>query len=64
MEGELRRSLMMSFGNPMIFLSRPIAAVLVGLTLVILLRPLLARAWGAGRVTGRAPRPPAEALRP
>ena len=63
MEGEFRRSLMMSFGNPMIFLSRPIAAALVGLTIVVLLRPLLARVWGARAVAGRGPRPPAETVR-
>jgi putative tricarboxylic transport membrane protein len=49
MEGEFRRSLMMSFGSPTIFLSRPIAAVLVGLTVLILLRPVIARLWAPGR---------------
>jgi putative tricarboxylic transport membrane protein len=62
MEGEFRRSLMMSFGSPMIFFQRPIAAVLVGLTAIILLRPVIARAWAVARGSVRGPRPPAEAL--
>jgi putative tricarboxylic transport membrane protein len=47
MEGEFRRSLMMSFGSPAIFLTRPVAAALVAVTVLALLRPLLARAWRA-----------------
>jgi TctA family transporter len=62
MEGEFRRSLMMSFGSPMIFLSRPIAAALMGLTAIVLLRPLVSRAWASLGATGRGPRPPAEAV--
>jgi putative tricarboxylic transport membrane protein len=63
MEGEFRRSLMMSFGSPMIFLRRPIAAVLVGLTALLLLRPVIARAGAGGRRPAGGPRPPAEAVR-
>jgi putative tricarboxylic transport membrane protein len=61
MEGEFRRALMMSFGNPTIFLTRPIAAVLIALTLATLLRPALARAWRG--VTGR-PGPAGVSVRP
>jgi hypothetical protein len=46
----------------MIFLHRPIAAVLVGLTVLILLRPVIARAIGAGRPSAGGPPPPAEAV--
>jgi putative tricarboxylic transport membrane protein len=55
MEGELRRSLMMSFGSPLIFVQRPIAASLVALTAVVLLKPLLVRSW---RALAPARRPP------
>lgn len=59
MEGEFRRSFMMSLGDPTIFVTRPIAAVLIALTLATLLKPALVRAWraimdGSGR-PGRAP---------
>lgn len=59
MEGELRRSLMMGLGSPVIFLTRPIAATLLVLTGLILLKPLVARAWQAVPASGRGPRPPA-----
>jgi putative tricarboxylic transport membrane protein len=60
MEGEFRRSLMMSYGSPAIFLTRPIAAVLVVLTALTLLKPLAtwawrARQWGSGRRPPVAP---------
>lgn len=51
MEGEFRRSMMISLGSPAIFFSRPVAAVLTVLTILLLLRPLLrwARASRAAR---------------
>jgi putative tricarboxylic transport membrane protein len=65
MEGELRRSLMMSFGSPLIFLQRPIAAGLVALATLILLKPLLTRGWRALALAGpRPPPPPATAHTP
>jgi TctA family transporter len=47
MEGEFRRSLMMSLGDPAIFLTRPIAGALIVLTAAVLFKPLAARAWRA-----------------
>jgi putative tricarboxylic transport membrane protein len=52
MEGEFRRSLMMSLGDPTIFLTRPIAAALLLLTAAALLKPVLARLWQAARTGG------------
>lgn len=49
MEGELRRSMVMSLGSPEIFLTRPIAAVILVLAALVLLRPLIARAIRAAR---------------
>jgi TctA family transporter len=52
---------MLSFGSPMIVLHRPIAAALVGLTAIVLLKPVIARMWAAGRrSTGGPPRPARE----
>jgi putative tricarboxylic transport membrane protein len=41
METSLRRSLVISYGDPMIFLTRPISAVLLGISLILLVLPLL-----------------------
>lgn len=49
MEGELRRSMMMSLGSPEIFLNRPIAAVILILAALVLLRPLITRGIRAAR---------------
>jgi putative tricarboxylic transport membrane protein len=49
MEGELRRSMMMSLGDPTIFLTRPIAAVILSLAVLVLLRPLIGRGIRAAR---------------
>jgi putative tricarboxylic transport membrane protein len=49
MEGELRRSMVMSLGSPDIFLDRPIAAVILTLAALVLLRPLISRAIRAAR---------------
>jgi putative tricarboxylic transport membrane protein len=46
-EQQLRRALALSQGDPSVFLTRPIAATLVGITLaVLILPPLLRRVWG------------------
>lgn len=55
MEGEFRRSLVMSLGDPTIFLRRPIAALLIALTVATLLKPVLAWVWTAA-AAGRRPR--------
>jgi putative tricarboxylic transport membrane protein len=49
MEGELRRSMLISLGDPAVFLARPITFTLLVLAALVLLRPLLARAFGALR---------------
>ena len=49
MEGEMRRSMMMSLGDPTIFLTRPIAAIILLLAALVLLRPLIAMAVRAVR---------------
>jgi putative tricarboxylic transport membrane protein len=41
MENNLRLSLVISQGNPMIFLTHPISAVFIGITLVLLLSPFV-----------------------
>jgi putative tricarboxylic transport membrane protein len=41
METSLRRSLVISYGDPMIFLTRPISAVLLGISFLLLVLPLL-----------------------
>lgn len=41
METSLRRSLMLSYGDPMIFLIRPISAVLLGISVLLLIMPLM-----------------------
>lgn len=41
MEDNLKRSMLLSRGDPMIFLERPISAVLLGLSLAIILLPLI-----------------------
>jgi putative tricarboxylic transport membrane protein len=43
LESSLRRSLMMSDGNPAIFLTRPISAVFLVVALIFLVSPLLTR---------------------
>jgi putative tricarboxylic transport membrane protein len=51
-ESELRRSLIISHGSFTIFLTRPITATLLALTLGVLLYPLVLgalRRWGATR---------------
>lgn len=52
MEGELRRSMMMSLGSPEIFLTRPIATTILLLAALVLLRPLIAVVLRAARSTG------------
>jgi putative tricarboxylic transport membrane protein len=41
METSLRRSLMLSYGDPMVFLTRPISAVLLGISFLLLVMPLM-----------------------
>lgn len=41
METSLRRSLMLSYGDPFIFFTRPISAVLLGISFLLLVLPLL-----------------------
>ena len=48
-ENALRQSLIISRGNPVIFLTRPIAAVFVLVALLLLVSPLLLRIWGKER---------------
>jgi putative tricarboxylic transport membrane protein len=48
-ENALRQSLIISNGNPMIFLTHPIAAVFVIIALFLLVSPLLLRLWGKER---------------
>lgn len=55
MEGEFRRSMMMSYGSPDIFFTRPIAAGLLVLALLVVSRPMLARTW-SGLASRRASR--------
>ena len=55
MEGELRRSMIMSLGSPDIFLSRPIAAVILVLAALVLLRPLISRGLRAARPSRPSP---------
>jgi putative tricarboxylic transport membrane protein len=43
LESSLRRALMMADGSPMIFLSRPISAVFLGVALIFMVSPLLTR---------------------
>ena len=43
LESSLRRSLMMSDGNPMIFLKRPISAVFLVVALIFLISPLFTK---------------------
>jgi putative tricarboxylic transport membrane protein len=43
MERQLSRSMSISYGDPMIFLRRPISATLLGLALVLLLGPAISR---------------------
>jgi len=47
LEQELRRSLAISGGDPLIFFSRPIATPLIAVTAVLVMWPLLVRLWGA-----------------
>jgi putative tricarboxylic transport membrane protein len=48
-ENALRQSLIISGGNPMIFLIRPIAAVFVLVALLLLVSPLILTIWGKER---------------
>ena len=48
-EQQLRRALALSEGNPLVFLTRPISAVLIGLTVVVLLSPSLIRSMRGRR---------------
>ena len=41
MEDNLKRSMLLSRGDPMIFLERPISAVLLGLSVAIIVLPLI-----------------------
>ena len=41
METSLRRSLMLSYGDPLIFFQRPISAILLGMSFFLLILPLL-----------------------
>lgn len=43
LESSLRRALMMSDGNPMIFLARPISAIFLVIAIILLISPLLTR---------------------
>jgi putative tricarboxylic transport membrane protein len=54
MEGELRRSMLISLGDPALFLGRPITLTLLVLAALVLLRPLLARAVAALRAGRRS----------
>jgi putative tricarboxylic transport membrane protein len=55
MEGELRRSMLISLGDPLSLLSRPLTFVLLALAALVLLRPLIARVAGRrGTPVGRA----------
>ncbi|HEX2291133.1 MAG TPA: tripartite tricarboxylate transporter permease, partial [Pseudonocardiaceae bacterium] len=53
MEGELRRSMMMSLGEPTIFLTRPISALILLLAVLVLARPAIA--WAIRSVRGTRP---------
>jgi putative tricarboxylic transport membrane protein len=60
MELSFRQSLAMSAGHYGIFVTRPIAAVMLGIGLVLLLlglRPFFAGAWGGRAANDRAPAP-------
>lgn len=58
MEGELRRGMLISLGDPAAFLSRPLTLLLLVLAALVLLRPLLARALATRRSpTAGQPRP-------
>jgi putative tricarboxylic transport membrane protein len=48
-ENAFRQSLIISGGSPLIFFTRPIAAVFVGIALVLLISPLALRAFGRKR---------------
>ncbi len=45
LETSLRQALLLSFGSPMIFLERPISAVLLAVIVFALFGPLFARFW-------------------
>jgi len=47
LERALRQSLILSSGSPMIFLTRPISAILLAVTLLTLVMPLFKRAYVA-----------------
>lgn len=53
-EGNLRRSLVMSGGSPMIFLERPIAAVFIVIAVICLFLPIIKRWISLYRESGRA----------
>jgi putative tricarboxylic transport membrane protein len=48
LETSLRQALLLSFGSPMIFLERPISAILLAAVVVALFGPLFARFRGKG----------------
>jgi putative tricarboxylic transport membrane protein len=48
-ENAFRQSLIISGGSPLIFFTRPIAAVFVGIALVLLISPLVLRVFGRQR---------------
>lgn len=50
-ETSLRQSLVISNGNPLIFISTPISAVLLGAAILVLFGPLLTRLWNPFRRT-------------
>ncbi|MEM2339228.1 MAG: hypothetical protein QXW83_03400, partial [Nitrososphaerales archaeon] len=45
-ERNLRRSLLVSGGNPMIFFTRPISGTILAITIILLLIPLLSKIRG------------------
>jgi putative tricarboxylic transport membrane protein len=64
MESSLRQSLMLSEGSPMIFVERPIAAVLCALVVLPFIPPLVAGLRHARRWASRAKPPTAEQRAP
>ena len=54
METSLRRSLLLSSGNPMIFLTRPISGILLVISLFLLIYPLILGAREPGPTTRKA----------
>ena len=48
-ENAFRQSLIISSGNPMIFLTRPIAAIFIVVSFFFLVSPVLLKLWGRKR---------------